>query len=268
MRFLISFMVLVGAVVAGASSSGPAAAVASCGRAGYSYAGFQSSSPAHGVRADLVALGDPQVETGLVAAWVGVGGRGQGAGGSDAWIQVGFSSFQGNPGNLYFEITRPGFGTHYTQVRERVVPGTRYRMAVLEVYRRPGWWKVWVDGAPVSEPVYLPGSSRGWRPIATAETWHAGRPVCNLFSYRFGRVSVAGAGGAWRRFRSGHLFQDPGYRVVADRNGFLARTEEPLPPAAVARALAQDTASPAAAEREAAEPDAATPEAADASPEG
>src|SRR5215217_7145627 len=110
MRFLVCVTVLVGAVVAGTFSSAPAGAVASCGRAGYSYAGFQATSPARGVRATIAALGAPQVENGHVAAWVGVGGPGQGAGGSDAWIQVGLSAFHGTDGKLYFETNRPGLG--------------------------------------------------------------------------------------------------------------------------------------------------------------
>ena len=241
MRYVASVMLLIGVAVAGALSSGPAAAVASCGRAGYSYAGFQASAPAHGVRADVVAVGTPQVENGHVAAWVGVGGPGQGAGGSDAWIQVGLSAFHGTDSKLYFETNRPGLGPRYTLIRDRVPAGSRHRVAVLEVHGRPAWWQVWVDGGPASEPVYLPGSSGRWRPIATAETWDGGRRVCNLFSYRFGQLSVAGRGGAWRRFQSGYRFQDPGYRVVGGRGGFLARAVRPLPsPTALSKAPAAE----------------------------
>jgi hypothetical protein len=265
MRFLAPVAVLVAAVVTSAFSSSPASAVSSCGRAGYSYAGFQAASPAHGVRADLVALGDPQVESGHVAAWVGVGGPGQGAGGSDAWIQVGFASFQGSQSRLYFEVNRPGVGPRYNEVRAHVAPGSRHRVAVLEVFRHPGWWRVWVDGAPVSQSFFLPGSSGRWRPIATAETWDGGRRVCNLFSYRFGRVSVAGPGGAWHRFRSGYRFQDPGYRVVGSRRGFLARAVRPMPrpPSAVKApqpAPAEQPTEPAATPQPTAAPaDTATP---------
>jgi hypothetical protein len=238
--------------LAGALASTPASAVSACGKAGYSYAGFQAVAPAHGVRADLIALGSPQVESGHVAAWVGVGGPGQGSGGRDAWIQTGFASFGGSQVRLYFEVTRPGAGTRYTEVKSQIAPGSRHRIAVLEVFRRPGWWKVWADGKPVSEPVYLAGSHGRWRPIATAETWDGGRRVCNLFSYRFGRVSVAGAGGAWRKFRTGYRFQDPGYRVIRSGNGFLARG---------VRALARPvtTMEP---QHQAVEPAATTPEAA------
>ena len=111
--------------------------------------------------------------------------------------------------------------------------------------RRAGWWRVWVDGKAVSEPVYLPGSSGRWRPIATAETWDGGRRVCNLFSYRFGRVSVAGRGGAWRAFRSGSRLQDPGYRVVGGQDGFLASGVQSLPEPAAVKAPEPAPAAPA-----------------------
>jgi hypothetical protein len=92
------------------------------------------------------------------------------------------------------------------------------RVAVLEMSRRPNHWRVWVNGEPVSEPIYLPRSVARWRPIATAETWNGGRPVCNGFGYRFDRVSVAARrGGSWRRFRGGSRFEDRGYRVVQRR---------------------------------------------------
>jgi hypothetical protein len=244
MRFLVCFVALVGALVAGTfASSGPAAADASCGHGGYSYAGFQALSPARGVRATIVALGPPQVEKGHVAAWVGVGGPGQGASGADAWIQVGLSTFEGTDSTLYFETNRPGIGPRYTLVRSGIAAGSAHRVAVLEVRGRRGWWRVWVDGAPVSEPVYLARGSGRWRPIATAETWDGGRRVCNLFSYRFGRVSLAGRGGGWRSFRSGYRFQDPGYRVLESSGGFVARAVRPLPvPTALTKAPAERTA--------------------------
>jgi hypothetical protein len=230
MRFILPLAIL-GVALTSAFSAGSVSAGASCGRAGYSYAGFQALSPARGVRAELVALGRPHVENGHVAAWVGVGGPGQGAGGSDAWIQVGLSAFRGTGSRLYYETNRPGVGPRYTEVRSEVPAGARVRMGVVEMVRRPGWWRVWVDGRPVSDPVYLPGSTGRWRPIATAETWDGGSRVCNLFAYSFNRVSVApDRRHGWRRFAAGHRFQDPGYRVLTrQRGGFIARGTRPLP---------------------------------------
>ena len=238
MRYVLAIGALVCAA-AGAVSPGPAIATSSCGRPGYSYAGLQAMRPAHGVRADVVALGKPHVQSGHVGAWVGVGGPGQGQGGSDAWIQVGLSAFAGTDSRLYMEVNRPGVGPRYAEIRSRVAAGTRFRIAVREVRGRPSWWAVWVNRKRVSKPVYLPGSSGRWRPIVTAETWDGGRRVCNLFRYRFDRVSVVDRDRTWRRFARGYRFQDPGYRVVGSRSGFLARSVRPLPrPTPTARATA------------------------------
>jgi hypothetical protein len=231
MRFALT-LALLAAVAAGTSSADPASATSACGKPGYSYAGLQAVRPAHGVRAEIVALGSPQVQSGHVAAWVGVGGPGQGQGGADAWIQVGLSAFQGEGSRLYLEINRPGIGPRYTQLRSFVPAGSRFRVAVRETRGRPGWWSAWVNGRRASQEVYLPGSSGRWRPIATAETWDGGRRVCNLFAYRFNRLVVVAPGRTWRRFERGYRFQDPGYRVLSSRSGFVARASRPLPPTA------------------------------------
>ena len=57
---------------------------------------------------------------------------------------------------------------------ENVQVGESHRLAVLEMNRRPGVWRVWVDGKPATDPVVLPGSHRIWKPIATAESWNGG----------------------------------------------------------------------------------------------
>lgn len=232
-------------MVAVVSSPGPASASAACGRPGYSYAGLQAVRPARAVRADVVALGAPIVESGHVAAWVGVGGPGQGKGGADAWIQVGLSAFQGEGSRLYLEVNRPGVGPRYTELRSHVATGSRFRIAVREVRGKPSWWAVWVNRKRVSEPVYLPGSSGRWRPIATAETWDGGRRVCNLFTYRFDHVRVVNARTRiWRPFVRGYRFQDPGYRVLGSRGGFVARSVRPAPQSTT---TARRTAPPAPA---------------------
>jgi hypothetical protein len=219
----------VAAVVLGAGAAA-AGSARSCGKPGYGYAGFQSVHRGHGVRATLRPLSTPAVENGHVAAWVGLGGPSQGPSGTDSWIQVGLSAFPWERTNkLYYEVKRPGVGPTYHEVLAEVAPGTRHRVAVLETRRRD-WWRVWVDSRPVSPPIHLRQSSGRWFPIATAETWDGGRSSCNRFEYGFEALAVAGApGGSWRVFVSGHRFEDPGHRVVAGRNGFLARTT--LPPA-------------------------------------
>jgi hypothetical protein len=201
----------------GAAARGSAASTCSSGTyasAGYGYVGFQSDRRGHGVRATLTALEENAVAHGHVAAWVGVGGPRQGPNGTDEWLQVGLASFPGSPRNLYYEVTRPGAHAAFSLLEENVARGDLRRVAVLEIGGRANWWRVWVNGKPASKPIHLPGSSRRWQPIATAEAWDAGSGVCNGFAFRFERVEVAaGAGGSWTRFRSGARFQDNGYRL-------------------------------------------------------
>jgi hypothetical protein len=220
---------LAGAAIAlGLASAGTAhasrAALAGsegCGRPGYSYAGYESATTGHGIAATLSALWVPTVRNGHAAAWVGVGGAG-----ADAWIQVGLVSFPEGGIRLYVEITQPGSGTRYREVVPDVRPGTRHRLAVLELAGRPNWWRALVDRRPASSPVYLGPSGGRWHPIATAESWDGGTPTCNRFEYRFESVAVARAnGGAWRPFVRGFRLEDPGYRVLPLGSGtsFLAR---------------------------------------------
>ncbi len=206
---------LVGLTLVGASTT--ATASPSCGSAagtGYSYAGHQSDVTGHGVRATIQATRAPGVEAGHVAGWVGVGGPGQGANGGNAWIQAGVASLPGMDPFIYAEVAREGREPRFLLIEEGVAIGRAHRFAVLEVAGRPGWWKVWVDGTPVTKPIRLRGSSGRWAPIATAESWNGGEPRCNSFAFRFERVSVAyGGGGAWRPFVSGHRFRDGSYTV-------------------------------------------------------
>lgn len=192
---------------------------------GYAYAGAQDIRVAHGIQANVVALTRPLVGRGHVAAWVGVGGPGQGSGGSDAWIQIGLNAFSDGSSHLYFEVNRPGTGPQYRQLATQVRVGVRYRLAVLETESRRGWWRVWLDGAPASAAFYLPGSD-GWRPMFTAERWSGDRQACDRFSYRFERVAVAkAAGGSWTPFVAGARFHDPGYQLVPEqKSSYVAFT--------------------------------------------
>jgi hypothetical protein len=217
---------LVLAAVASSSAASVAPAASRPCADGYTYAGRLNATRAYGVRATLTALSKPQVAAGHVAAWVGVGGVGQGPKGTDAWIQVGISAFPGSESKLYYEVARPGAPPTYSELESQVPTGKRIRVAVLEVAKRPGFWRVWLNGRPVSAPVELRGSSGRWQPIATAESWSGTGSACNRFTYRFDDVSVAGAtGGSWRGFVGGHTFLDAGYRLV-DRGStaFVATT--------------------------------------------
>ena len=223
LRLLLPVLV----VAVAASSSAPSAPAQSRTCAdGYTYAGRLNATRAHGVRATLTALSKPQVADGHVAAWVGVGGVGEGPNGSDAWIQVGLSAFPGSESRLYYEVTRPGAAPSYHELVSGVRTGARFRVAVLEMSKRPNHWRIWLNGKPVSAPVKLRGSSGRWRPIATAESWTGTGPACNRFNYRFEGVRVAAAnGGSWRSFVGGHTFLDSGYRLVdRGRTTFVATT--------------------------------------------
>lgn len=223
------------AAYAGSSSTGGA----SCGgKPGYRYAGHQSTRIGHGVRAIITAVRQPTTAAGHVAGWVGVGGPGQGANGADEWIQVGFASFAGTPNALYAEVTRPGADPEFILL-ERLVPvGSPRHVAVLEMSNRPGTWRVWVEGDPVTEPIHLPGSAGKFAPIATAESWMDGNGSCNAFSFRFEQVSVAqGRGGSWRPFVPGYRFLDEGLRLrplTAEPGARTLATTGPEPYAFVA----------------------------------
>jgi hypothetical protein len=221
---LALLVVLAGAAAWSAAPTAPAAP-RSC-KDGYTYAGRLSATRAHGVRATLTALARPEVAAGHVAAWVGVGGVGEGPNGSDSWIQIGLSAFPGSESTLYYEVTRPGATPTYHELAADIPTGERLRVAVLEMSGQRNHWRVWLNGKPVSAPVHLPGSHGRWRPIATAESWAGAGTACNSFSYRFEGVRVSAApGGSWRTFVRGYTFLDRGYRVI-DRGGttFLARS--------------------------------------------
>jgi hypothetical protein len=212
------------------------------GNGGYTYAGHQATRKGHGVRATINAVSLPEVAAGHVAAWVGLGGPGLGPNGEDMWIQVGLASMPGLGTILYAEIARPGKTPQFVLLQDDVPVGESRRLAVLEMSRRPERWRVWVDGAPVTKPIHLPGSGGRWAPVATAESWNGGQVACNRFAFRFERVSVSqGRGGSWFAFRPGYRFQDGQYKLrqlaAAPASGVQARSlshEGPVPYAFVA----------------------------------
>jgi hypothetical protein len=223
-RLFYVLPILVAVVAAASSSVATAPAQVRCAD-GYTYAGRLSATRAHGVRATLTALAKPEVSAGHVAAWVGVGGVGEGPNGTDAWIQIGLSAFPDSGSRLYYEVARPGAPPAYHEIDPDVQTGRRLRVAVLEMGRRPNHWRVWLNGEPVSQPIYLPSSHGRWRPIATAESWAGNGSACNGFSYRFERVRVSAApGGSWRSFVEGYRFLDSGYRLVDRGTTFVATT--------------------------------------------
>ena len=198
---------LIAAWLAAAGALLAAPLAVACGTAGYSYAGVASSSHAFGISATVTPLPGFDVRSGHVAAWVGVGGPGQGRNGADEWLQVGFSGFPESSGNdLYYELALPGRQPMYRQLASNLPIGKPARFAVLEMHMRPNVWRIWVNGAAVSKPIYLPGSHGRWAPIATAESWDGGSAgACNGFLYRFGGISIAGVpGGGWHELARGY----------------------------------------------------------------
>src|SRR2546422_3707081 len=202
-------------VIGSLSLAAPASAGAGCGSSGYAYAGLGATNRAYGVATQLQTVATPQVLSGHVAGWVGVGGPGSGPNGTNEWLQVGFSAFPGSSSSsLYYEVARPNRAPQYHEIASGLPAGTTRKVAVLELAGRRGWWRVLVDDRAVGEAVYLPGSHGAWRPLATTETWGAVSFVCNRFSYRFGSVAVATRpGGGWQLLTRHYTFQNHGYRI-------------------------------------------------------
>ena len=221
---LIRRLLVLGCVFAALCASAQASA---CGWGGYSYAGLESSRRTFGIAATVSARSTPLVRAGHVAGWVGVGGYGEASNGGDAWLQVGLAAFEGEAHlRLYYEVTRAGFQPEYRELAATVRPGQRFRLAVLKSRAGRGWWRVWVNGRRASNPIYLPGSDDGWRPVATSESWDGGLDVCNTFAFRFERVAiVTRRNGPWRHPSGFRVWRDPGYRVDTTRTGFSASTK-------------------------------------------
>lgn len=203
--------------LAASSAEGGATESAACGVQSYSYAGLQASRTADGVAATLVSTAAPLVSDGHVGAWIGVGGTDAGPGGVAEWLQAGLAAFPGSQGmEMYYEVTVPDAAPRYVELRSLVPAGAVNHFAIVEMGHRKSWWRVWVDGEPVSGPIHLPGSDGTWYPQAIAENWNGGQGACNAYAYRFTDVNLAEANGGvrWQPMRIGYVFHDPGYEVV------------------------------------------------------
>jgi hypothetical protein len=176
-----------------------------CTSGSYTYAGLAGQATVSGVGARITpAASGFNVAFGHVAGWVGVGGPGMGPNGTDEWIQVGLSAFPQWTGNdVYYEVAQPDRAPVYRRVFASIAPGLGMRLAVLEMRARRDWWRVWVDGAPVSAPIFLPSSHSRWRPVVTGESWDGGQSACNDFVYRFDAIRIANhPGGLWSPLHS------------------------------------------------------------------
>ena len=218
---------LLTACAVGVAVLGGAARASACGSNGYAYAGLGASQPAFGISATLASVDAFPLLHGHVAGWVGVGGPGQGPGGTDEWLQVGLSAFPGVTGSdLYYELAVPSHGPVYHQIAGNVPAERRVKVGVVEMRNRANWWRVWLNGRAVSKPIRLPGSYQRWSPIATSESWDGGTGgACNDFLYHFRRVRIANAlGGGWRKFSGGYPIRSSATRIRRSRGGdaFLA----------------------------------------------
>jgi hypothetical protein len=209
-------LLLATATVAAVALGGAARALACGNSGGYSYAGIGAAGHADGVSALISPLNAFNVLDGHVAGWVGVGGPGQGPGGTNEWIQVGYSGFPSILGSdIYYEVALPDRIPQYHQVSAGLGVGTMTKVTVLEMHDRPNWWRVWVNHRAASPPIYLPRSDHRWSPIATAESWDGGTGgACNTFLYRFRRVSIAHArGGGWHQLTGGFPIRSAATRI-------------------------------------------------------
>ena len=217
-RVFIGIAAVVAAILAAAA---PARAATVCGEGTYAYAGFVLPSVSRGVSATIAQEGPLNVRAGHVAGWVGV----VAPNGGNGWLQVGLSALPGDTtSQIYYEVALPGRAPVYRDVRRFIATGEPHRFAVLELTGRPGWWRVWVDGAAVTEPIRLPHSHDRWTAQVLGESWTgvtSGR--CNAYAYGFAHVTL---------FKSAHrdhaglntgATSDPNYSILRrSRSSFLA----------------------------------------------
>ena len=79
---------------------------------------------------------------------------------------------------------------------------------------QPGWWRVWVDGTPVTPPISLESSHDRSSPVATSESWNGGLDSCNGLGYRFANIRWSPSSRkTWLPLTNGDLIQAPGYSV-------------------------------------------------------
>ena len=208
----------------------PAATAATCGEREYTHTGVQAQQRAHGIAAELTIAAAADVRAGHVAAWVNVGFADGGPGGTKQWLQIGVNATPGTSSfRLYYEFARVG-RVEYHELDPAVPVGTTLRLAVLEIARRPNWWRVWLDGSPASPPIFLPESHRAWEPTAAAESWTKTAGSCNRYAFRFSDLRVATRpGGGWRALAQIYAMRDQRYKLAHSARAFTASARGFLP---------------------------------------
>jgi hypothetical protein len=216
----IRLSVAVGAAALAASLfAAPAWAFDPCGKPGFSYAGIATSRPVHGIRGWLSAPLDPQVRSGDVSGWIGVG-RTQTTG-KRGILRVGLLASARGSLRLYHE-RRLRTGQWRRFLGPTVAAGERHKVAIVEMAHRRTFWRVWIDDQAVTNPIHLPRARHGKYAMATGESWDGGTPTCNRLDYFFGPVTVRGR--YWHRLSSGQVVEDPGYAVVRRTVGVFNAT--------------------------------------------
>ena len=190
-----SALIVAATWVATAPAAGARAATAPCATTGYFYDGVATTRFVRGIAATVEATRLPTVRSGHVAAWVGVGGVHEGPAGANSWLQTGLVALPHGSLRLYVEYVFPRHSRRFLDLGPAYV-GRTYLIAVAEV--RSGRWRASVDGVTAGPPVRVPSAEGGWRGVATAETWTAGRAACNHSSYSLGFVSERDDRGHWR----------------------------------------------------------------------
>src|SRR5207248_1572319 len=121
---------VVSLVVAPSLASPSQAGVRPC-TPGYTYAGYAGREGVNGVAATISAPALPAVWSGHAAAWVGVGGIGQGANGASEWLQAGIAAFPRVGLRLYVEEVSRGHARRFADLGPALV-GRPYRVRVVE----------------------------------------------------------------------------------------------------------------------------------------
>ena len=221
--FAIAAVVLTSARPADAVRATRAAAVC---KTNYAYAGAQDVTTRSGIRAKVTNVMSPRVAIGHVAGWLGVGGPGLGPNGTDEWLQTGYVALENGPQQIYYELTLPRTPTAYHTIKAAVTARETHLLTVLEMKAKPNLWRVWLDNAPVSPPIKLPGSHNRFVPQAIAETWNAGTRQCNDYKYSFTHIQIARSpGGSWGSGKPGYVWRDRNNQLVRlGKNAFEARS--------------------------------------------
>jgi hypothetical protein len=188
----------------------------------------------------------PAIEHGHVGAWVGVGGGGLGPGGTDEWLQVGFATTDSTETHVYYELAKPYGKPRFVSLAGSVAIGQLHRLGVVEMIARPDWWRVWLDGRPVTRPIFLPSSHARWVPVATSESWNGGVASCNAFGYRFLNIRWSvNTRELWRPLKNAYSIDAPGYSVRRTASaGMVVAGGKPPAPLAPAESPLPGTAPP------------------------